>query len=85
MKALEVVQTNISVKLLVQKEFQLNPAQCLSQADMIILYRNNASERFVFSNTSLSLMAAVALGSICWPDVVMWSWFQWCAFETKWS
>ena len=34
----------------------------------------------VYSNICLSPMTAVALGSICWPDVVMWSWFQWCAF-----
>ena len=25
----------------------------------------------------------IALRSICWPDVVMWNWFQWCAFSTK--
>ena len=24
----------------------------------------------------MSPMTAVALGSICWPDVVMWNWFQ---------
>ena len=23
-------------------------------------------------------MGPVALGSICWPDVVMWNWFLWC-------
>ena len=22
-------------------------------------------------------MGAVALGSICWPEVVLWYWFQW--------
>ena len=22
-------------------------------------------------------MGAVALGSICWPEVVLWNWFQW--------
>ena len=32
--------------------------------------------KFVFSNLCLFPMTAVALGSICWPDVVMWSWFQ---------
>ena len=33
------------------------------------------SQRFVFNNICLSR----------WPDVVMWSWFQWCAFYTNWS
>ena len=28
-------------------------------------------------------LTAVAVGSICWPGVVMWSWFQWWAFSTK--
>ena len=41
------------------------------------------SSRFVFSDVCLFPMTAVALGSICWPDVVMWNWFQWCAFSTK--
>ena len=33
---------------------------------------------FVFAPGPIMFrMGAVALGSICWPEVVLWNWFQW--------
>ena len=52
---------------------------------------------FVFAAGPIMFsMGAVALGSICWPAVVLWNWFQWweifskinvdsCVRVNKWS
>ena len=31
----------------------------------------------------MSPMGAVAIGSICWPEVVLWNWFQWWSIFSK--
>ena len=50
---------------------------CLRVVPITALLVWRLYSRRLLRATSASLAAAAALGCTCWPEIVLWSWFEW--------